>query len=86
MNDIRFEQNVEPGVTLAIVPFGNIVTRTNAPDTAYMVVSLMDGTGLRGLVSLRGGIVKSGLDQQMKVIPRCATLSVRGELFIGEST
>jgi len=74
---IFYESPCEVGVRISSLKFGTIVRRANAGDTLYLVVSLMDGSGLRHLVTLGGGTIKQ-VDQSTMVIPLEATLTVHG--------
>jgi hypothetical protein len=75
---IIFEEQVNHGMELKDIPYGVVVTRPTAPDIAYMVASLMDGSGLRVLLSLKSGALKS-VNQSTYFIPRSATLHVSHE-------
>ena len=74
---IFFESPCEVGVRVSSLKFGTIVRRASAGDTLYLVVSPMDGSGLRCLVTIGGGTLKH-VDQSAMVIPLAATLTVHG--------
>jgi hypothetical protein len=81
---ILIEQNLENGVPLESVKFGQVVRTPRGGDTHYLVVSTMDGTGHRALVSLASGTLKHQADQSVRVIPLNATLVVHGIDFAHE--
>jgi hypothetical protein len=57
------------GIPLIEAEFGSVVTRAIAPGAAhYLVVSPMDGTGRRILVTLLAGTLKE-VPQDTRVIP-----------------
>lgn len=66
-------------VPLCAVDFGTVVRRVVSGDTAYLVVSSMDGTGRRALVSLKAGTLRDMVDQESLVIPLNAELHVLGD-------
>lgn len=66
------------GVLLQYVDFGTVVRRVNG-DTYYIVVSMMNGTGHRALVSLQSGTIKL-VEQDLRVTLVDATLYVHGDL------
>lgn len=64
------------GVRLGDVPFGTVVIRP-VNDIAYIVASMMDGTGHRVLITLETGTRKH-VSQDTRVIPVDATVYVGG--------
>lgn len=71
------------GVPLRDVPYGTVVRREFGGDaeTVYLVVSPMDGSGLRALVTMGGGTLKSP-SPDLAVIPLEAELIITGRADI----
>lgn len=65
-------------VFLRLAAFGTVVRRAVSGDTAYLVVSTLDGSGERTLVSLQAGTLKRA-DQDSLVIPLDVELHVLGD-------
>jgi hypothetical protein len=70
---------VQDGVPLATVEYGSAVRTPKGGDTVYLVVSPMDGSGLRKLVSIASGTFKEYASQELLVQVLDATLIVKGQ-------
>jgi hypothetical protein len=78
---IVIENGPSSGVPLQKVPFGAVVRLPSAPikdPCYYIVVSEMNGSGDRVLVSLRSGTLKRNHDNG-RVVVVSATLYVHGD-------
>lgn len=75
---IVVENDARYGVRLGDVPFGSLVRRPRSDIDAYLVVSSMDGTGRRALVSLPSGNYRNGYPQDERVLPLESTLTIHG--------
>lgn len=73
------------GVSLQDLPFGTIVVKpvnmNQKPPVYYLVTCLMDGTGVRHLVTLPGGVL-NGCDHDERVIPVNATMIVSDDVRV----
>lgn len=73
---VVYDQRPELGVPLSAVDYGTLVRRTTT-HVLYLVVSRMDGTGLKALCTLQGGVIRD-VPQDLEVAPLSATLTVHG--------
>ena len=68
---------VQDGTPLGSVEFGSVVRTGRSGETVYLVVSPMDGSGRRELVSIASGTFKPHPDQTIPVTILDATLVVK---------
>lgn len=76
MRIIGVEKIPDAGVPLGKVAYGTVVRIARSP-ALYLVISMMDGTGIKRLVTLGGGSLKDFPEDQ-PVQPIDATLHVHG--------
>ena len=67
------------GIPVCQLAYGTVVMRPGNNVDYYIIISPMDGSGRKVLVTLGGGTLKE-VDQQLRVVPVNCVLVVDGNL------